>query len=573
MLRSRCIVIPMVLYLPVVLFFVLVPVLNEAVELPRSIFLIIFTIIFLLLNPKILYGRNKLFYLPLLMPVTYLVSAFANQQNIFEALFGGYKRNFGILTFMAVGIIYLAAIHLNLSNGIKLYKLTLLPLAVLSVIYALMQITKNDFLRWGEADRVVLTIGNSNYAASYLAILLPTALYGFMYTKRQSIRIFNVLLFLALVYSGLKTQSFQFNVVAVIAIATFLIITFYHVLVRINLAIRIICTLGFITTLIYIVTKYYAVINEFTNSSDRFSQQQAGIRIFKDNFLFGVGVDNLYKFMPFYMSAEDVRREGGDIVPDKTHNVFIDHFANGGIFVGISYTISIFIIFYFLYKSAKISQKINIDLALPGSIFVGYVGQLFINTDSILNMIVPYISMGIISQFYSSLANGEKTQITTKNKFLGIRILSLVLILLVVPLSTRIVSMDIEIRNILNSKYTNGDKVIEILNRWPYPKSTELVMVKYVQDLNNCPFVDRVASRLLELDSRSNQAFFVKGICADAYGDQISALNYIKKATDLHPVNIRYLNARYQLEKSLGYESAAFNTKDVIDSIINNSRP
>ena len=541
---------------------------NEALELPRSVALIILALLYVIAKPKSLAVKNKLFYLPFLIPITYLVSSFFNNQNILSALFGGYKRNFGILTYLAVAIIFVITLNLRLKDSSKFFKISLLPLSILSIIYSFIQLSGSDFLLWGEQDRVVLTIGNSNFAASYIAILLPSLLYGVATSRGKSLKSLYLALFFLLFYCGIQTKSFQFNVVALISISTFIFISFYHLFIKINLLLRTVGVFAIISTLIYSVFRFRNVLNDFTSADDRLSQQRAGLEMFTDNILFGVGVDRLQEYMPLYTRAEDIRREGGDIVADKSHNAFVDHLANGGIFTGISYTLFILIIFYFIMKLLKSGEKFNVNLALPSSIFVGYVSQLFINTDSILNMIVPYISMGLIGGFYLNLqANQSVSHVATK-KLIIIRLLSIIALILTLPLSVRIIVTDVQVRNIMNSKYMDGDKIIEILRMWPNPRPTELVMIKYVQDLKNCPFVDRVSGRLLEVDPRSGQAWFVKSLCADAYDDQVTSLSYVKKAIEFQPVNVRYLDVQYQLEKFLGYEVEAAKTLTRINLIL-----
>jgi O-antigen ligase len=558
----------MIFYLPVILFFLLVPIMNEALELPRSVALIILALLYVIAKPKSLAVKNKLFYLPFLMPITYLVSSFFNNQNILSALFGGYKRNFGILTYLAVAIIFVITLNLRLKDSSKFFKISLLPLTILSIIYSFIQLSSSDFLLWGEQDRVVLTIGNSNFAASYIAILLPSMLYGVATSRGKSLKSLFLALFFLLFYCGTQTKSFQFNVVALISISTFIFISFYHLFIKINLLLRTVGVFAIISTLIYSVFRFKNVLNDFTSADDRLSQQRAGLEMFTDNILFGVGVDRLQEYMPLYIRAEDIRREGGDIVADKTHNAFVDHFANGGIVTGISYTLFILMIFYFVIKLLKTSEKHNVNLALPSAIFVGYVIQLFINTDSILNLIVPYISMGLIGGFYLNSQSEIYTSLTTTKKLSYVRIAAIISLILTVPLSMKIIATDVQVRNIMNSKYMDGDKIIEILRMWPNPRPTELVMIKYVQDLKNCPFVDRVSDRLLEVDRRSGQAWFVKSLCADAYNDQVTSLSFVKKAIEFQPMNVRYLDVQYQLEKFLGYEVEAAKTLSRINLIL-----
>jgi len=568
MLVNRCIVTLMIFYLPVILFFLLVPIMNEALELPRSVALIILALLYVIAKPKSLAVKNKLFYLPFLIPITYLVSSFFNNQNILSALFGGYKRNFGILTYLAVAIIFVITLNLRLKDSSKFFKISLLPLSILSIIYSFIQLSGSDFLLWGEQNRVVLTIGNSNFAASYIAILLPSLLYGVATSRGKSLKSLYLALFFLLFYCGIQTKSFQFNVVALISISTFIFISFYHLFIKINLLLRTVGVFAIISTLIYSVFRFRNVLNDFTSADDRLSQQRAGLEMFTDNILFGVGVDGLQQYMPLYIRVEDIRREGVDIVPDKTHNAFVDHLANGGIFTGISYILFFILIFYFITKLLKTGEKYNVNLALPSAIFVAYVSQLFINTDSILNLVVPYISMGLIGGFYLNSQSEKSTTLTIAKKLLFIRIAAITSLILTLPLSVRIIVTDVQVRNIINSKYMDGDKIIEILRMWPNSRPTELVMIKYVQDLKNCPFVDRVSDRLLEVDRRSGQAWFVKSLCADAYNDQVTSLSFVKKAIEFQPVNVRYLDVQYQLEKFLGYEVEAAKTLSRINLIL-----
>ena len=176
--------------------------------------------------------------------------------------------------------------------------------------------------------------------------------------------------------------------------------------------------------------------------------------------------------------------------------------------------------------------------------------------------------MGLIGGFYLNSQSETSTSLIAANKLLIIRVAAITSLILTLPLSMRIIVTDVQVRNIMNNKYMDGDKIIEILNMWPNPKPTELVMIKYVQDLKNCPFVDRVSDRLLEVDPRSGQAWFVKSLCADAYDDQVTSLSFVKKAIEFQPVNVRYLDVQYQLEKFLGYEVEAAKTLSRINLIL-----
>ena len=126
----------MVLLLPVVIFLLIVPNLSEPLELPRSIALLVFTLGYAAIYPRSLKLQNKILILPLLIPILYIFSAILNDQNFLNAFFGGYKRNFGILTYTAVAILFIIISNSKNIDTFKLFKFSLMPIVVLIILYS-----------------------------------------------------------------------------------------------------------------------------------------------------------------------------------------------------------------------------------------------------------------------------------------------------------------------------------------------------------------------------------------------------------------------------------------------------
>ena len=211
---------------------------SEGLELPRSLLLILFCFTYLIIKPDYLFVSKKILYLPLLIPVIYLTNAIFLEPHILQVLFGTWKRNFGVLTYLAIAILFLVSVNSKSLNSNKLFKNCLLPLTVVSIIYSLIQISGNDFLLWLEKDRVVLTSGNSNYAAVYLALMLPGAIYAFFKQRDKNIILYKAVFFaisIFIIYCGLKTMSFQFNVIALTALTTYLFIFYYDKFIKLSL--------------------------------------------------------------------------------------------------------------------------------------------------------------------------------------------------------------------------------------------------------------------------------------------------------------------------------------------------
>jgi O-antigen ligase len=554
-------------YLPLALYVVIVPIINEGVELPRSLALVNLMIIYAIFRPQGLKVSQKIDYLPFLMPIFYFFSALTNGQNILSALFGGYNRNFGILTYLALALLYISITNLN-NDVVKFFKFCLLPVTLISIAYASIQLYGSDFLNWAEKDRVLLTLGNSNFAASFLGIISPVLIYAFVRNKLRYIKLTYLFLFFVLIYFGYKTGSFQFRVVALVGITVFIFIYNYQRVSNYNIFKRVtafILSLGLIT--LYIVNNRNT-LNEFTNADDRISQQIAGLKIFRDYPLFGVGVDELPRYMPRYITPQDIRREGYDSVADRTHNSFVDHFANGGIFVGVSYIIFIIFILYAIFKLVRTSEAKNSNLALVCAITISYIAQLFFNTDNILNMIIPYISMGIISSMYRHSRSKNRESLVKSRSKKMIRIGSVLFFTLISSLSGRVLLTDYNVREILTGRIIDTKEIVSVVYEWPNRRPTEKIIVKLAQDLRNCQFIETLTDRLLEVDPLSGQAWFVKSVCADAQGNQKISLEFINKAVIFQPLNVRYLDAKFKLEEYLGLQEEAEKTSRFINSIL-----
>ena len=552
--------------LPVFLYVFLLPNLVDGIEFPRSILIVIFALSFAMLRPRYLRVKSKIVLIPFTIPIFMAFSSIFNLQNPLSALFGKQGRNFGILLYASLSMIILIMSNFKITGSKNLLRYTIVPISVLSVLYGALQVFKKDFLVWGESDRVVLTLGNSNYAAGFISLLTSGLVYGILQSNRKSIKLTYSILLISLLYIGIRTISFQFYFLTIVSVVSFLFFANYHSIIRISKKILLFESFMILTTSVLLLNSFKSVLNELTSADDRLAMQKAGLEIFKDNFVFGVGVDGLNRFMPQYLTLEDLNRENGYFIPDKTHNSVIDHLANGGIFTAISYCAFITFIFFCISRILSDSYKDNLEIALPASIFCTYFIQGFMNTDSVLNMVIPYISIGMLVSIYLQSKRIEEAPkgIFWKNLnqiFIAIIILSLILL---VP---RAFQSEIETKRVLTSQSISSEKIIEAINFWPDRGNIEKILVAVAQNVKNCPIAITVADKLIEVDSRSGQGWYVKGLCADSLGDHEKALTYIVNAVNFQPLNPNYLRAKFQLEDFLKRDLEANETLEILNQI------
>jgi hypothetical protein len=124
---------------------------------------------------------------------------------------------------------------------------------------------------------------------------------------------------------------------------------------------------------------------------------RAGISMLQDNLWFGVGLDNYGAFFKQYREVGYPLKYGYSLTSTNAHNVFIQHFATGGLFVGISYLLLTVFIFWRGLKSMRV---FNGDERFIRSVFfvawLAFQGQSLISIDNIGISIWGWVLGGVV---------------------------------------------------------------------------------------------------------------------------------------------------------------------------------
>lgn len=556
-----------------ILFLSITPSLNEPVNLARSVILISWILLFLIAQPQMLRIKSKWQLLILSIPIGYLISSIALKQNLTLFLLGNYNRNFGLFTLMAIGILVINATNEKVQTK-DFVKFAVLPVTIFSIVYSFVQSFDLDPIIWAETDRTVLTLGNSDYAAALLGVLITVPIFGFFKFQSKILKFATVVPFLLILRAGLNSQAYQFRVLAVFSVVVFLTVYLWPNIQKISITLRLISAFVIGALVAFFVASNRSELISRTSFTDRISQQGMGLRMFSDHPIFGVGVDQFWRFIPKYLQPSDIQRNGSLVVPDKTHNLIIDHLAMGGIFVGLAFTAFLVYSLVITYKLNRLGAELKNrnEFALLSGMWVTYVVHLFISTDNLFMMTFGYASFGLIAQAYYANypVKTKEGKVATESKVLSpntIRIVAAVVLLAVSVVNIKALTVDTKIKKIVTNQVQSGDEIIQTLRSFPNPKTAEQVIVYLLQNLQNCPVAIIASDDLLKLDNRSAQAWYFKTLCSDAANDQKTALAYIDQAIDLQPMNLIYLDAKVRLEVRLKDVAAASTTIERIRTI------
>jgi O-antigen ligase len=529
---------------------------HDPVGLFASTVLLVAALAGLLVFRRGTWKKNRILWLPFAVVVGYLISALVNGQGLASLYLGGYQRNFGVATWLALAIAFLIGAQGEVK--VRGYLDWVLPGVLIAGLgYGLVQYLDKDPLPWTNPYKAVsLTLGNPNFAGAFFGILSVVAFSRIIVGKGLVQKSFGVLLFGATAFICLKTNSLQSPLLIVGGIVVFTLLS--------NLGSK--SGLGRVakfasggvlgTAVVGVVVlfagsaSWLATVREklfFQGSvAQRLDYWRTGFEIWKDHPIFGVGTDQFQRYAALYRTPEQVKRDGVFVIPDKSHNVLIDHFANGGLVVGLIWVAFVVSVFLMLIKALRSADKVQVrrDLAILGTMWSTYVLQALISPDQIVLSLIGYSSAGLIAGIYLKDAPTMKL-----DPFIVRSVTGFVLVLAMV-ISGMALKVNADAKKVLAGQITGVEQILKVVDAWPNAKTTELIGIEEINKPNNCEFANQISDRLLKYDNRSAQGWYMKAICDNNAKNFAKAVEDITNSVKFDPINPTYLVGKAKLEIS-----------------------
>jgi O-antigen ligase len=287
----------------------------------------------------------KQFFWIVLLFIVANIFAFYNTDIKIVGLIGENFRRNGFLTYLSLSILTIAAAIFVRNDGIKrIHNLAFFTLLI-TTTYGQMQINGIDFVSWANNyNAIISTLGNPNFASALLAIL-SVLVYGLVLNADyvKSYRVVAALLIIISLWTIYLSNSIQGLVAGALG---FWILT----TIKLNQKKKI---LGKSSLVIGLASFIFAILGilqigplqAFLYKSSvtvRGYYWEAGLEMFKANFISGVGLDRYGSYFKEYRDVNYSLNYGFEITSTNAHNVPIQLLATGGIFVGAFY-VAIFI--------------------------------------------------------------------------------------------------------------------------------------------------------------------------------------------------------------------------------------
>jgi O-antigen ligase len=303
------------------------------------------------------------------------------------AFFGENLRRNGFLSYFYLVVLFIFCAKLGTRNFTHRYLDMSLITAFVLIVYAIIQKTGNDFISWNNPyNSVILTLGNPNFSSALLSILFLLILTKVTTNKSWSLLVFLQIVLLILVfYCILATKSRQGLVSLLVGLLVFGI--FYSFKISKMYGALFTTTSALVSTLIVAGMLQKGPLESILykpSVSVRGYYWRAGIEMFKDNILFGVGLDSYGSFFKQFREIGYPLNYGFNITSNNAHNVPIQLLATGGIFVGLSYLFLIFMVIKIsigaILKSNLEDKKLIVGLLAS---FLAFQSQSLVSIDNL----------------------------------------------------------------------------------------------------------------------------------------------------------------------------------------------
>ena len=318
--------------------------------------------------------------------LTLTISTFFTDPFI-VGLIGDTQRRNGLLQYFGVTIIFLYASRvIEHLSALLIYKVAIFLGLILST-YGSIQLAGKDFVEWKNPyNSMISTLGNPNFASSMLAILTSIAIFSLTIQKFPKFyKILAILVIFTSCTAIVLSESRQGILVLFFSVIFFVSHYFYLNKKKIGItAISISILLSIFATMGMLQKGPLASLLYKDSVSVRGYYWRAGVGMLMDKPFTGVGVDRYGAYFKQFREAGYSLKYGFDIGSSNAHNTFIQMFATGGVFVGLTYLLILVYVLRMGIRAAKHStgdqQKVVIGLL---SAWIGFQAQSLISIDNI----------------------------------------------------------------------------------------------------------------------------------------------------------------------------------------------
>jgi len=381
-------------------------------SVPKLIPLVSFSLTFLPLVSTIIFANKdkiKNYKVILILICAHFISSLLvlidQKNNLTQELYGVWGRNNGFLSHSSFIILMLVALFYPIKKFLNSFIKTSLIIGLISLVYGVMQYLKLVKISKISNQNTESNgfFGNENFYSAFMGIISVMCL-SIIFDKKSSklkrisMLTFSILSNIVIALSRSQQGFLVFLVGTIILLFAYIKTSKYHRLLIPYIS-------SSITGLILIVLGFFQIgpltkIVYQDTLTFRGYYWRAGIRMFLDNPILGIGFDSYRDFYRRYRETDSIRRLGATDVADSAHNYFIDIAVNGGIFLLVTYLL---IVIYVLVCTIKLlirMREFNAPIVAIIAAWYAFMTQSFVSLPQPGLTLWGWILSGLVVAIY-----------------------------------------------------------------------------------------------------------------------------------------------------------------------------
>ena len=366
-------------------------------------------------------SKRKIYIFIKIVVGIFIIFAFISTLSSYQistSIFGDNFRRNGLLTIISFLIIFLGAIKfIKFQTMNKFFSTTLLA-SFLVGGYALIQITKKDFISWSNPNAIITTLGNTNFAGAAMAIFAILCFGQLFFSSTSFFHKLGLVGVIAMLLIAIRaTQARQAIIILIIGVTIITLSQIYSKNSKIGKILFLCFTpIGVFSILGMLQIGPLQGLLYKGSLSIRGYYWRAGIEMFRENPFLGVGIDNYGKFFKEFREVNYTLNYGFSITSTNAHNIYIQYFATGGLIVGLAYLTLQLIVLYCSIKLILSTQNNENKVAVTlFAAWVAFQAQSLISIENLGGSVWGWLLSGsLIGLYLSGGINSDTNPITSK---------------------------------------------------------------------------------------------------------------------------------------------------------------
>jgi O-antigen ligase len=355
-----------------------------------------------LVHREILSQRSyrPIFLFALAFLIDLLLVFFLAGTNPNQEFFGTYGRSTGLLAYISLCLLLVAAAVSYSDESVERIKRGFLAAGVISIFYGLIQASGLDPIGWANQYSPVFGfLGNPNFQSSFLGLTAVLALALLLGCFKNSPLLFGYAIYqLFALYVIYRTDSQQGLLVYAGGAGVIFVLWIRTSRLKV-LAIPayVVSVLGFIMVALGSLNSGpLASLLSKESVTYRGDYWRAGITMGLDHPVFGVGLDSYGDWYRRARTIEATLRRGPEVTSNAAHNVVIDFFANGGFPLAIIYLSLLILVLRSCYLVIKRTATYNPIFVGLVAVWCTYQAQSIISLNQLGLAVWGWIISGLI---------------------------------------------------------------------------------------------------------------------------------------------------------------------------------